>query len=166
MPRLLACLFLPDPVAAAIRRVQTDVADYRPLLPPHLTLAPPVDDGFPVGALRAACREVGPLDLVVGPPGSFPSAERVAFLQVTGPGLPGLARLNRALGGTGDLVPHVTIVRGLSRELFDATMAAAAGMRWAVRVDEVHVVSMTHDGARWRWEPYETLTLESHAALP
>jgi 2'-5' RNA ligase len=165
VPRVLACLFLPAPADVAIRRLQIDVAGYRPLLPPHVTLAPPTDGPFPITALRAACREVGALDLVIGPPGSFATSELVAYLEVGGPGRVGFGRLHRALGGTGAFVPHVTLVRGRPKDTFDQAMAAAADMRWPVRVDVVQVVSMTRDGSGWRWEPYETLDLEKNATL-
>lgn len=162
MHRLLACLFLPDAVACEIRGVQQRVAGYRPLLPPHVTLAPPVDGGFPREALRAACRSIGPLEFTVGPAGSFDTAERVAFLEVGGPGRDALAVLHRTLTGrAAGFVPHVTLVRGLSRDLFDAVLAAARDLRWTeVRIGAVHVVAMTRaEGGPWSWRPEETVPL-------
>jgi 2'-5' RNA ligase len=172
VPRLLACLFLPEPIDREIRRTQERVAGYRPVLPPHITLAPPADEGFPRDALRAACRGLGPLDLSIGPPGTFGTAELVVYLTVSGPGEAALARIHQALTGrTYGFVPHITVLRGRPLDQFEAAMAAARDLCWSrVRVHAVQVVSMSRNGGDWSWRPDELIALtrngDDDAAMP
>jgi 2'-5' RNA ligase len=169
---LLACLFLPDAVDREIRRTQERVADYHPLLPPHISLAPPVEEGFPQDRLRAVCQEFGPLDLTIGPPGTFGTAELVVYLKVGGPGRGALAHINRTLTGRPDgFVPHVTVLRDRPVDQFDAAMTAARHLRWpSVRIDAVQVVAMTQTGGDWSWRSDELIPLprngENSAAMP
>lgn len=93
-------------------------------IPPHLTLVPPTNVAAEdVGSLEALCREtartVGPLELDLGPPATFPDHRRVVFLAVGAN--PELAALQRALRqgpvaerGTSErpFVAHVTLVSG------------------------------------------------------
>jgi 2'-5' RNA ligase len=172
VPRLLACLFLPDAVDREIRRAQQHIAGYRPLLPPHITLAPPVEEGFPRDRLRGVCRELSPLDLSIGPPGTFGTAELVVYLKVGGPGQGALARIYRALTGESDgFAPHVTVLRGRPRDQFDAALAAAQHLHWArVRIGAVQVVAMSQARGDWSWRPDELIGLTGngvdHAAVP
>jgi 2'-5' RNA ligase len=172
VPRLLACLFLPEAIDREIRQTQERVAGYRPVLPPHITLAPPADEGFPRAALRAACQGLGPLDLTIGPPGTFGTAELVVYLKIGGPGEAALSRIYRALTGRTDgFVPHITVLRGRPLDQFEAAMAAARDLRWSqVRIHAVQVVSMSQRGGDWSWRPDELIALtgngENDAAMP
>lgn len=157
---------MPREVDRSIRRLQRELAGYRPVLPPHLTLAPPVSDSFPLTRLYDAVTCTGPLELTIGPSRAFDDEEPVVYFEVGGPGMPGLAVLSRALGARAGYVLHVTLVRALPRAETARCLAATRDCAWRVRVPAVSVLEMAHDGRSWRWSVLHTLKLGVHASVP
>jgi 2'-5' RNA ligase len=163
MAETLACVLLPADAAAEIIELQQQLASYRPLLPPHLTLLPPVHDQAEAGLLAARLERVAgrspALALTVGPSATFLPAEPVVYFRVGGDGLPGLHGWHRELAGefpraAGALpfVPHVTLVRGLAHEVLLDCLAATRDMAWDVTIETVHLISMTERDGTWSWE--------------
>jgi 2'-5' RNA ligase len=163
MAETLACVLLPPDAAAEIVALQRQLASYRPLLPPHLTLLPPVHGRLEVGRLAARLERVAArspaLALTVGPPATFLPAEPVVYFQVGGDGLPRLHGWRRELAeelpqavGALPFVPHVTLVRGLAHEVLLDCLAATRDAVWDISIETVHLISMTERDGAWSWE--------------
>ncbi|MEO7518863.1 MAG: 2'-5' RNA ligase family protein [Acidimicrobiales bacterium] len=162
--RLGAVLLLPAAVAAEVdglRRACGDGALGR--VPSHITLVPPVNvraDDLPAALTRlrtAAAAAAGPLDLVLGPPGTFLPVNPVLYLKVGGPDLAGLHRvrdtafafpLDRRLSWP--FVPHVTVADGAEPDRIGAALAALADYEAPVTLDRVHLLQ---EGEQRTWRP-------------
>lgn len=159
---MLACLLLPPNVATEIVELQQELAHYQPLLPPHLTLLPPVSGRAEAERLatrteRIAARSPA-LALTVGPSATFLPTEPVVYFQVCGPGLPWLHTWHRELAEgmpqedvARPFVPHVTLVYRLAREALLDCLAATRHTSWEVTIEEVHLISMTDRDGTWSW---------------
>lgn len=154
--RLGVVLLVPQPLATQIdglRRALGDDALGR--IPPHVTLVPPVnvaEGDLPVAfaAVRSAAVATNPLELSVGPVGTFLPVNPVAYLKVGGveDQLAGLVALRRGcLSGPLDrpqdheFVPHVTIASELTPSRLESVGDALADFRANVTVDRVHVLA-------------------------
>lgn len=162
--RLGVVLLVPQPVATLIdglRRALGDTALGR--IEPHLTLVPPVNvperevpRAFAV--VRAAAASVPPLDLRLGPVGTFAPVNPVAYLRVGGePGMVDhVARLRAAClqgplerDSEHEFVPHVTVAEALAAERLGVVEAALADFTLDVAFDRVHVLA-EQPGRRWQ----------------
>jgi 2'-5' RNA ligase len=161
--RLGVVLLLPQAVALEVdglRRACSDPALGR--IPPHLTLVPPVnvrgeDVDAALAVVRAAAAAQPPLELTLGPVGTFLPDSPVLRLGVGGPDVERLHGLRAALL-TGPLeremtwpfVPHVTLADGMAEERIHAAVAALAGWSASVEVPTVHVLEQGEDRV---WTP-------------
>ncbi len=170
MPSTLACLLLPPTVSAQVSSLQASL-EYRPLLPPHLTLLPPVLDPVTARTLAArlerAAAHTPEITVAIGPPATFLPRAPVVYLEVTGAGLPWLHALHRELAeavglgaGGPPFVPHVTLVRELERSALLACLAAARAAAWQVTVASVHLLSVTDDGETRTWRELRQFALD------
>ena len=128
----------------------------------HLTLVPPVnvranglDEALAV-VRTAAFGQSGPIELDLGPAGTFLPVNPVVFLEVSGPGLAPLAQLHRAVrvgpllrGERWPWKPHVTLCDDAPVERAAAAVAALSEYRRAVLFDRVVLLEETER----RWVP-------------
>ena len=156
-------LLLVPPVALEVQGLRRALGD-APLdrIGPHLTLVPPVNvrsDALEQALAvlrRAAYGQGGALELDLGPVATFIPINPVVFLEVSGPGLEGLAHLHRAVSA-GPLLrqerwpwrPHVTLCDDAPVDRAAAAVAALAHYQAPVSFDRVVLLQET---AR-RWLP-------------
>jgi 2'-5' RNA ligase len=159
MAKTLACLLLPPGPTADIVALQREFTDYRPLLPPHLTLLPPVHEGTQADLLAQRMGRITAgspaLALTVGPPATFLPDEPVVYFAISGAGLPWLHAWHRELAGdepgARPFVPHVTLVYRLPHELLLRYLEAARDATWEVTIEAVHLVSYTDQPEACEW---------------
>jgi 2'-5' RNA ligase len=179
--RLAVALLLPDAVAAEVDGLRRALGADLDMVPPHVTLVPPVnvrDDALAdaLAVLRAAASAVtpAPLRLDLGPPTTFHPVTPVVYLAVGGD-LASLAELRdrvftpplaRPIGF--DFVPHVTLNEDMDPERIPAAVAALADFPASVEIDRVHVLRET-PGRLWRPvadAPFVTPAVVGRGGLP
>lgn len=153
-----------------LRRAVGDGALTR--MPPHLTLAPPVnvrDDRLDaaLAVLRQAAGRAAPLTVTLGPPATFLPDTPVLYLAVGGPGLAALHRLRHDIFVaplerrlTWPFEPHVTLADEASPERIAAATVALADYRTEVTFDRVHLLE---EGAGRVWRLLADVALEAPA---
>ncbi len=161
--RLGVALLVPPPLAVEIdglRRALDDGALGR--IPPHITLVPPVNVredhlGDALALLRAAAAATRPLELTLGPVGTFLPVNPVVYLEVTGEAGDRLRGLRDAVFAgplarhlTWPWVPHVTLADEASADRIAAAVTALAGYRVEATFDRVHLL---RENAGRTWEP-------------
>ena len=162
--RLGVALLVPEPLAREVdglRRALGDGALGR--IPPHITLVPPVnvrEDRLPdaLAVLRSAAAATRPLDLVLGPVGTFSPANPVVYLGVgDGASLDRLQALRDAVFSeplarplTWPWVPHVTLADDAQPARIAAALVALADYRAEARFDRAHLL---REGPGRVWEP-------------
>lgn len=164
--RLGVALLIDPPLADEVdglRRAAGDRALGR--IPPHLTLVPPVnvaEGDLPavLARLRDAAASVpGPLELVLGPPGTFLPTNPVLYLDVGGD-TDALARIRSAVFA-GALrrpeawpwTPHVTLADEADPARIEAALGVLDAYRVGFEADRVVLLEERRTGTGRRWMP-------------
>jgi 2'-5' RNA ligase len=172
--RLAVAVVFDPPVRDEIDGLRRGLGDTRrERIAPHITLVPPVNlNGADLPAAldvlrRAASRVEGPLELTLGPVGTFAPRNAVVYLGVGGD-LENLRRLRTASGATPldrqerrPWVPHVTLATGVADARIDA---AIRGLQHYAAVAATDRVVLLSEFER-RWTPLADATLGPPAII-
>ena len=174
--RLGVALLVPGPLADEVnglRRALGDGALGR--IPPHITLVPPVnvrEDRLAeaLAVLRAAAAATRPLQLALGPAGTFAPVNPVVFLSVGDDQAVGQLRALRdsafaeplARPLTWPWVPHVTLADEAEPARIEAALAALVDYRAEARFDRVHLL---REGPGRVWEPVADAAFAAPAVI-
>lgn len=163
--RLLVALLLEGRPEAEITGLRRAITGSAGRLAPHLTLVPPVnvaaaDRPAALSLLRRAAADAAPLDLELGPAGTFSRARGVLFLSVHGD-LDALGTLRSGLEApplaspTGraprPFVAHVTIASRLEAGRAEVLAAQLSAYRARVTCASLQLLEEVHEPAGRRW---------------
>lgn len=160
--RFAVALIVPPPVAIEVDALRRALGD-RQLgkIDPHVTLVPPInlredDIADALAVVQAAARRSAPIQLALGPVGTFGESSPVRFLAVE-PWEPVVELYRACRAGvlereeTRPFHPHVTVdIDGGVTDGPDPAVELLAGYRAEVLVDRVTVLENVAPG----WEPY------------
>jgi 2'-5' RNA ligase len=162
--RLGVALLIPEPLATQVDGLRRSLGAAVGLVPPHLTLVPPVnvgerDLGTALTVLRDGAAGRDPITIGLGPVVTFHPVTPVCYLAVDDP-KGALADLREAVF-TGPLhrdvthpfEPHVTVAEAMAEERIIAAVEAMSSFRAELTFDRVHLLAERRDanGTR-RWD--------------
>jgi len=164
--RRVAVALLPPPaLCARVQALRLAVGDPRAhLLPPHLTLVPPINvaersESSLRALLRAAAVRTDPFPLELGPAASFLPDTPTLHLNVQGD-LDALRSLREALRvdpldrpDQWPFTPHVTLRESFEPEAIPHALTTLSGTVGDWRVDRLHLLEQFRVDDLVRWEP-------------